>query len=49
MASSNAAFFAHEEIGLLARYVFELTRLGAAYMIEESAGRGGWYVTVTGF
>ena len=31
----------------LANYVFELTRLGAAYTVEESGD--GWLVTVTGF
>jgi len=46
---SNAVYFGAEEVAKLAEYVYKLTTLGAAYIVEESQSSGGWYVTVTGY
>jgi hypothetical protein len=45
----NAVHFDADACRSLAVYLYQLTTLGAAYVVEDDNVRGGWLVTITGF
>jgi hypothetical protein len=44
---NNSTYFPKHSPEILARFLVELKKLGAAYTVEENTD--GWWVTVTGY
>ena len=43
----KAVWFSKNDLGRLAEYLVELTKLGAGYVIEDA--HDGWHIEITGY